>query len=138
MGTVTPQTKAGRELETWLEEFPIDEVRSRIDELERELLRWRNALSIYDSLTGTNGGSPEAGTGEKPTKPQAITLILRESGGRPQKPGDIRRAMVERGWLEDGPKAAKRFYATMSRMNAEGRILRLQDKSYVLPGEDIR
>lgn len=121
------------QLEAWLDGFPRDEAEARIQHLERELLRWRNALSMYDSLRGTNGSAPTIKEGERPTKPQAIVAILRESNGKPMTPGDIKKNMVESDWLDAGPKPAKRFYATMSRLTAEGRILRLQDGRYVLP-----
>ena len=120
------------QLEAWLGEFPREEAEARIAQLERELVRWRNALSMHDALTGRNGAAAIK-EGEIPTKPQAIQMILREAHGRPMAPGEILKEMVKRKWLGDGPKFRKRFYATMSRMNREGRIVRTGDQRYILP-----
>jgi hypothetical protein len=120
------------QLEAWLGEFPRDEAEARIAHLERELVRWRNALAMHDALTGRNG-TVEVKEGEIPTKPQAIQMILRENQNQPMAPGQIRKTMIDKGWLPADRAYQKRFYATMSRLNGEGRILRLQDGRYVLP-----
>lgn len=119
-------------LEDWLKEFPRTEVEQKVRELETDLARWRGALAMHDSLTAQDGAEPVS-PGEQPTKPQAIDAVLRAAAGRPLSPGEIRDEMVKRGWLPPDAKARKRFYATMSRLNAEERIKRTPDGRYVLP-----
>lgn len=122
------------DLKDWLKQFPRAEAEGKIRQLESELASWRQALEMYDSLTGEGGrssGSAPASQ-QEPNKPQAILLILRDAG-KALSPGEILVEMVERGWLPGDAKYKKRFYATLSRMNSEERVSRLANGRYVLP-----
>ena len=120
-------------LKGWIKQFPREEAEARVSTLENELAGLKQALALHDSLSGEGGnGSAPPSTGEIPTKPQGISMILSEAKG-PMSPGEIMAEMVERGWLPGDPKYRKRFYATLSRMNSEDRVKRLPDRRYVLP-----
>ena len=116
-------------IDAWLKDFPRQEAEVRVRDLEAELARWRSALAMHESLTGREDSSQESRT---PTKPQAIATIL---GGASHalSPGEILTEMVKREWLPNDAKSKKRFYATMSRLTGEGRIIRLADGRYLLP-----
>lgn len=120
------------DLKEWLQAFPRRDVEQRIEELETELIGLYDAIKMHNKL----GGGPEADAAPsepvKPTRPEAITFILKEAG-RPLKSGEIRAQMVERDWLDDGPKATKRFYSTMTRLKREERLIHRPDGAYELP-----
>ena len=118
------------DLNKWLKAFPREDVERRIRELEAELMGLHDAIKMHDRLRGDGVSEPPEPI--KLTKPQAVGFILKEAG-RPLKSGDIRAQMVERGWLEDSPKATKRFYSTMTRLKSEERIVHRPDGTYELP-----
>jgi hypothetical protein len=126
-------------IDSWLEGFPREEVQRQINELEERLNKLQSALMLHDSLVSRDGAQTpdELGTGaELPTKPQAITTILRE---QPRlKAGEIREEMVRRGWLPDDTPHKKRFYATMSRLKGESRVVHLDDGRYELPPDLLK
>jgi hypothetical protein len=126
---------ATNDLKGWLEAFPREDVEQRIAELEAELIELYDAVKIHQKIGGGLGPkeTPVAPP-VKPNKPEAINFILKEAG-QPMASGEIRKQMIERGWLEEGPKARKRFYSTMTRLKGEDRIVHRTDGTYELPKE---
>ena len=126
---------AKTDLKGWLKAFPREGVEQRIAELEAELLELYDAVKIHQKLGGGTGATEtSAAPPVKPNKPEAISFILEEAG-KPLTSGEIRKQMIERGWLEEGPKARKRFYSTMTRLKGEDRIVHQADGTYELPKE---
>lgn len=126
------------QLDTWLREFPRGEVESRIEELEGELARWRDALALHQRLEPSDGARQTTRqTDAPPNRPEAIRTVLRLNGNAPMLAGAIKEAMVENDWLEDAPAPLKRFYGSLSTMNRRGHLLRLQDKRYMLPQDSL-
>ncbi|HEU4907198.1 MAG TPA: hypothetical protein VFT19_13940 [Solirubrobacterales bacterium] len=126
---------ATTDLKGWLEAFPREGVEQRIAELEAELIELYDAVKIHQKIGGGLGPEETPATPPvKPNKPEAISFILKEAG-QPLTSGEIRGQMVERGWLEGGPKARKRFYSTMTRLKGEDRIVHRADGTYELPKE---
>lgn len=124
---------AQTDLKGWLEDFPREDVERRIGELESELIELYDAMKIHQKLGGGRSGSKSAPpVPVQPNKPEAISFILHEAG-KPLTSGEIRQTMIERGWLEAGPKARKRFYSTMTRLKSEERIVHRPDGTYELP-----
>jgi hypothetical protein len=123
------------ELSDWLKAFPRQDVESRIRALEAELMDLQDALKMHDKLGGKPSSNGEAAPAAKLNKPEAIDFILKEAG-KPLKSGDIRAEMVKHGWLDDDPKATKRFYSTMTRLKNEKRIVHRGDGRYELPRKE--
>jgi hypothetical protein len=123
------------ELSNWLKAFPREDVESRIRALEAELLDLQDAIRMHDKLGGD--ASPDSGAAERAhlNKPEAISLILKRAG-KPLKSGAIRTEMIKGGWLEDDPRATKRFYSTMTRLKSEERIIHRNDGRYELPEKE--
>lgn len=127
------------QFDTWLQRFPREEVEGHIRDLERELSRWRHALALHDSFGGAaNGASPETPDPDTPpNRPAAIRRVIREGGNQPMAAGEIKDALIERGWLESDRRTLKRFYSAMSTMTKRGHLLRLHDSRYMLPQEAL-
>jgi len=132
------------ELEHWIKQLPVDEVRQQIRDLELQLARAKQALSLYESLSNgatPAGAKPEDGSGSQqtlgaaPSKPAAIAAVLRDHHPKHLKPGTIFDALVANEWIANTPVKRKGFYATMSRLNGEGRIQRHPDGGYTLPSD---
>lgn len=130
------------ELENWIKALPVEEVRQQIRDLELQLARAKQALALYESLS--NGAAPatvepQGGSGSQqtlgasPSKPAAISAVLRDRHPEHVTPGAILEALIANGWVADTRRARRGFYATMSRLNGEGRILRHPDGGYTLP-----
>lgn len=115
------------QLDSWLKDFPRGEAEARIRELESELAGLRNALVLYDSLTGDSSTPPD---GRPANRPVAIRRILRERGNEPMLPKEIKDIMLEREWMD--PDDLKYFYSAMSNMTKRKHLLRLKDNRYVL------
>lgn len=121
------------DLRGWLAAFPQEDVERRIAELEAELMELYDVMKIRQKLGGGNGAAAAPSSlPANPNKPEAISFIL-EQAGTPLTSGEIRKQMIENGWLEDGPKARKRFYSTMTRLKGEDRIVHREDGTYELP-----
>jgi hypothetical protein len=124
------------DLKGWLEAFPREGVEQRIAELEAELVELYDAVKIHQKIGGGLGPKETPATPPvKPNKPEAINFILEEAG-KPLTSGEIRKQMIAEGWLEDGPKARKRFYSTMTRLKGEDRIVHRTDGTYELPKKE--
>jgi hypothetical protein len=119
-------------LTDWLKAFPRQDVERRIRELEAELMDLQDAINMHDKLGGNPSGNGQLDEPVQPNKPEAIDYILKEAD-EPLRSGVIRAEMVKRGWLEDDPKATKRFYSTMTRLKGEERIVHRADGRYELP-----
>jgi hypothetical protein len=120
------------DLREWLKAFPRHDVEKRIEELETELVGLYDAIKMHNKLGGgakTDAAPPEP---VKPTRPEAISFVLKEAG-KPLKSGEIRSQLVERGWLGDSPRATKQFYSTMTRLKREERLVHRADGAYELP-----
>lgn len=119
------------QFDAWLQGFPRVEAEERLQTLENEAQRIRNALALADAMSGSsNGDSSEAREDKPKNRPASIRRVLRERGGEPMAPGAIKDELLTRGWLKGSD--LRLFYAAMSTMTKRGHILRLQDGGYIL------
>jgi hypothetical protein len=126
------QSSQSNQLEVWLEGFPKEETEAQIRELERELTSLRNALALHESFAKPNGDAPDEDSPTEPaSRPDAIRRVLRERGNEPATSGEVRHALLDRGWLTKDQ--LNLYYAAMSTMTKRKHLLRLQDGRYVLP-----
>jgi hypothetical protein len=118
-------------LQAWLKEFPRRATEERVAELEGELSSLREALTLHDSLSKPNGSQSADEPGAPTGRRDAIRRVLREQRNQPMASGEIKRAMLDRGWMT--PEQDNLFYAAISTMAKRGHLLRLEDGRYMLP-----
>jgi hypothetical protein len=123
------------QLDAWLKDFPKQETEARIRELERELSGLRGAIAMHESLATNGTEPPKEIAGEPSNRPEAIRRVLRDRGNEPASSGEIKRALLEHGWLTEGQ--LNLYYAAVSTMTKRGHLLRLQDGRYVLPPSKV-
>ncbi len=145
-------------LEKWLDELPEEELQREMDEWEivmrqanieyakrREVLelkrRWREQYgspSTAHAQTATEK-TPEQESSSKqtlfPDRPANLRAAVLEvvNDGPPSQEWtttDIRDGLVERGWMENSEKSVRTLQSALSRMQAEGRIVRVRHGVY--------
>lgn len=132
-------------VEQWIREFPIEQVRARILELDAERKRLQDAITLFDRMSGSKGplqppepsmgGSPRGGPASvtpyhKHTR-EAIKALIDDSPPGDWRPQDIKRALFERGWLL--PDKDNAVDAAMPKLVKEGILEKVGPGLYRTP-----
>ena len=143
-------------LERWLDELPEEEIQREMDEWEarmheanaeyakrREILdlkrRWRERYGVPSipppgppCMTWVEPlGAPRCFLSARRASAQSVLQVLAaEPSDRTWSTPQIRDALVGRGWMEDDDKSMRSLQSALSRMKAEGRIIRVRHGVY--------
>lgn len=120
-------------VKAWREER--DALLARLKTIEARL----QAASFFidESDVGEADVDAPSDDGGKPDMPlvDAIVRVLERFGADPMSNADIKRHLPEFGY-DDGSISPNYFYTATKRLVDKGRIVKLKDKRYVLPGSE--
>jgi hypothetical protein len=129
---------------TWIEAFPTKELETRLTTLlklrrqldmeirflQAQVLRYRQYLedlrpdTAQPDQSGAEGETRAATTTDQrhPPKRMAVLRLLSETPGRTWRLADIRKTLVERGWLEDSDRARHALQVALLGMAKRGEL----------------
>jgi hypothetical protein len=137
-------------LRNWFEAFPVDDVRARVEELERQRAQIDRELTfLQEGLEQYAGFLAVQDSGQArlplrdapiedsppPTRRQAVLDFMSGSPGRPFKLAEIRYALIRQGLLPSTESAAAALQMLVSNMVKKHQLERPTKGYYVLPAE---
>jgi hypothetical protein len=127
-----------RSLDDWIATFPVDRVRKELDALKRQKGSLEAAIDALNrrlalwqaAKDGIDDMHVLVGRRNYPPKRDAILHYLAERDGQVVRLGVMRDALIERGWLAHGKKAAHAFEVTAANLVRRGEIERVRKGYY--------
>ena len=134
---VLPARYLEKRLDQWIDDFPIDAVKTQLEELERErgsieaaIASFRRRLEIWGAMRAHAQGHGDKVP--KPRKRDAVLNLLEQDPGRTFALSEIRDRLITDGLLEDSDKARHALDVTLSNMRRRGEVTRVRKGFYRL------
>ena len=126
---------ATTDIENWLKMMPRDQIEAEIRQHRAEIQQLEQALQLHDRMRGkpTPDSISQNGSAKPPLRRAALAVLETAQPGRRWQLRDIRRELVQRGWLRPDDRGRHDLQNMMLKMVRKGEVLRPKTGVYVLP-----